>query len=44
GHSRSNSNNLSPYKSIIKIRSSQLQSLSSSTTQSFHTCIESMDK
>ncbi|CAF1504098.1 unnamed protein product [Rotaria sp. Silwood1] len=40
----SNSNNSSPYKSIIKIRSSQLQSLSSSTIQSFHTCIESMDK
>ncbi|CAF1401100.1 unnamed protein product [Rotaria sp. Silwood1] len=40
----SNSNNSSLYKSIIKICSSQLQSLSSSTTQSFHTCIESMDK
>ncbi|CAF1565205.1 unnamed protein product, partial [Rotaria sp. Silwood1] len=40
----SNSNNSSPYKSIIEIRSSQLQSLSSSTTQSFHTCIESIDK
>ncbi|CAF5049345.1 unnamed protein product, partial [Rotaria sp. Silwood1] len=42
--SNSNSNNSSPYKSIIKIRSSEPQSLSSSTTQSFHTCIESMDK
>ncbi|CAF3677485.1 unnamed protein product [Rotaria sp. Silwood1] len=40
----SNSNHSSPYKSIIKIRSSQPQSLSSSTTQSFHTCIESIDK
>ncbi|CAF3786772.1 unnamed protein product, partial [Rotaria sp. Silwood1] len=42
--SNSNSNTSSPYKSIIKKRSSQPQSLSSSTTQSFHTCIESIDK
>ncbi|CAF1491306.1 unnamed protein product, partial [Rotaria sp. Silwood1] len=37
--SNSNSNNSSPYKSIIKIRSSKPQSLSSSTTQSFHTSL-----
>ncbi|CAF0857877.1 unnamed protein product, partial [Rotaria sordida] len=42
--SNSNSNSSSPHKSIIKIRSSQPQSLSSSTTQSFHTCFESIDK
>jgi hypothetical protein len=36
-----NLNNPSPYKSIIKTRPSQLQSPSSSTIQSFHTCIES---
>jgi len=39
------SNSFSPHKSIIKTRSSQPQSPSSSTTtQSFHTCIESTRK
>jgi len=39
------SNSSSPHKSIIKTRSSQPQSPSSSiTTQSFHTCVESTGK
>jgi hypothetical protein len=42
---RNSSPSASPYKSIIKHRSSQPQSpSSSSTTQSFHTCFESTKK
>ena len=37
------SNTSSPYKSIIKTRSSQPQSPSTSTTQSFHTCRSRLD-
>ena len=37
------SNSSSPFKSIIKTRSSQPQSPSSSTTQSFHTCHSRLD-
>jgi hypothetical protein len=39
-----NSNTSSPYKSIIKTRPPQPRSPSSSTTQSFHTCVESTRK
>lgn len=37
------SNSSSPFKSIIKTRSSQPHSTSSSTTQSFHTCHSRLD-
>lgn len=39
-----NSNTSSPYKSIMKTRPSHAQSTSSSTTQSYYTCNESIGK
>jgi hypothetical protein len=41
--SNTNTNASSPYKSIIKTRSSQPQSPASSTTQSYHTCQSNSD-
>ncbi|CAF1520054.1 unnamed protein product [Rotaria magnacalcarata] len=41
---QTNSNNSSPYKSIIKTRLSQVQSSSSPSTRTYHTCLESIKK